>query len=167
MKLQTTTTDYPHHRGLSFSHAEVNGFNFRASDPSRHDAKSGAIRLHRVVRPGGGAPSETAEVVFDWLDLPCQAIRLAPGLLAPGLEEPGPNLLPVPGRTGPMTGSAGYHAENEFRGKRADRPDDPHHPAWWLARGCGLFAANPFGAPDFSSDQSARGAYAAYERGGR
>src|SRR5438045_9741344 len=31
------STDHPHHRGLSFSHADVNGFNFWARDPSQHD----------------------------------------------------------------------------------------------------------------------------------
>lgn len=32
-----------------------------------------------------------------------------------------------------------------------DHPGNAHHPTWWMARGYGLFAANPFGQSEFES----------------
>jgi Methane oxygenase PmoA len=109
------STDHPHHRGLSFSHADVNGFNFWASDPSRHDAKTGAIRLNRIARLVGGADSGSAEVVFDWIDPRGKA------------------------------NYAGEVDGEELGIAIFDDPGNPRHPTWWHARGYGLFAANPFG----------------------
>jgi hypothetical protein len=32
-----------------------------------------------------------------------------------------------------------------------DHPQNAHHPTWWMARGYGLFGANPFGQSEFES----------------
>ena len=59
--------DHPHHQGLSFTYADVNGYNFWASDKTQLDSKSGSIRLKRVVRTEDG-PAGVAQVEFEWLD---------------------------------------------------------------------------------------------------
>jgi len=38
-----------------------------------------------------------------------------------------------------------------------DHPDNPRHPTWWHARDYGLFAANPFGAHDFTGAERGSG----------
>ena len=38
-----------------------------------------------------------------------------------------------------------------------DHPSNPGHPTYWHARAYGLFAANPFGARDFTGDKSQDG----------
>lgn len=60
--------DHPHHQGLSFTHAEVNGFNVWASDSTQQDAKSGSIRLNKVVKAAGGAKTGEIRALFDWRD---------------------------------------------------------------------------------------------------
>ncbi len=62
------TTDHPHHQGLSFTHAEVNGYNFWASDASQVDAKSGSIRLKKIRGTRGGKTTGRADVEYEWLD---------------------------------------------------------------------------------------------------
>lgn len=56
--------DHPHHQGLSFTYAEVNGYNYWASDSTQLNDKSGRIRLRRVVSVKGSA----ARMEFEWLD---------------------------------------------------------------------------------------------------
>jgi hypothetical protein len=38
-----------------------------------------------------------------------------------------------------------------------DNPANPRHPTYWHSRAYGLFAANPFGARDFTGDKSQDG----------
>jgi hypothetical protein len=61
-------TDHPHHQGLSFTHAEVNGYNFWASDASQIDAKSGSIRLKRILLTRDGKTSGRTDLEYEWLD---------------------------------------------------------------------------------------------------
>ena len=35
-----------------------------------------------------------------------------------------------------------------------DCPQNPHHPTWWHVRDYGLFAANPFGAKEFTKGKT-------------
>lgn len=66
-KVEGEKKDHPHHQGLSFTYADVNGYNFWASDKTQLDSKSGSIRLKRVVSTKDGAKG-VAHVEFEWLD---------------------------------------------------------------------------------------------------
>lgn len=96
--------------------------------------------------------------------------------IAAALEEPGPESLSQPKRTGRMVDSEGRQGEAQIWGKRAnwvdyageldgeklgiaimDHPGNPKHPTFWHARSYGLFAANPFGEHDFFNDKSRDG----------
>jgi hypothetical protein len=196
--------DHPHHRGLWFSHGDVNGLDFWGNEDSQQNGKKGSIRLSKIVAVKSGAKSGEVEALFAWLDPRGKEvltedrrmvfyadeknrtidfdIRLrAAGKvtfgdtkegtfairLAEGLREP----------EGSMTNSAGARTEKECWGKRADwmdyagrvdgealgvaifdHPGNPVHPSYWHARGYGLFAANPFGAHDFTNGAAASGA---------
>ena len=61
-------TDHPHHRGVAFTHGDVNGTDFWASEPSQKSPKQGRILLDRVVEASGGAKSGTLITIFKWLD---------------------------------------------------------------------------------------------------
>jgi hypothetical protein len=60
------TKDHPHHRGLWFTHGEVNGFNFWASEPSQKNDKTGYVVLKKIVSVKSGAKSGTIQATFDW-----------------------------------------------------------------------------------------------------
>lgn len=96
--------------------------------------------------------------------------------LAPSLEEPNRESLPVPKRTGLMVDSEGRRGEPQVWGHRAtwvdycgevegeklgiailDHPSNPRHPTYWHSRSYGLFAANIFGLHDFLNDKKANG----------
>lgn len=62
------THDHPHHRGLWFSHGNVNGYDFWANEPSQHDGKNGKIVLEKMGRIAGGKNSGEIEAVFNWND---------------------------------------------------------------------------------------------------
>ena len=62
------TKDHPHHRGMFFSHGDVNGYNFWATEPEANDPKAGRMVLRKVVSAKGGAKSGTVQVVFDGED---------------------------------------------------------------------------------------------------
>src|SRR5215831_15317331 len=51
------THDHPHHRGLWFSHGNVNGLDFWSNEPSQHDGKNSKIVLKNVARAASGAKS--------------------------------------------------------------------------------------------------------------
>lgn len=59
--------DHPHHRGLAFGHADVNGNNYWANEPF-NPGKKGKIVLNKVLRAGGGPKKGVIEAVFRWLD---------------------------------------------------------------------------------------------------
>jgi hypothetical protein len=59
--------DHPHHRGLTFGHADLNGYNYWANEPF-NPGKKGKIVLKKVVRAESGAKKGTIEAVFNWLD---------------------------------------------------------------------------------------------------
>ncbi len=76
------TKDHPHHRGMFFSHGEINGYNFWATEaiPPRpagsskkgpsaaFAARRGSMKLQKVVQLKGGAKSGTIQAIFDGLD---------------------------------------------------------------------------------------------------
>jgi hypothetical protein len=65
------TRDHKHHRGLWFTHGDVNGIDFWANDESyvRADRKNlGKVVLDRLIRTQGGAKSGIIEADFNWND---------------------------------------------------------------------------------------------------
>jgi hypothetical protein len=62
------THDHPHHRGLWFSHGDVNGYDFWANEPSEHGGKNARIVLKNIGKASGGKDSGTIEATFDWID---------------------------------------------------------------------------------------------------
>jgi hypothetical protein len=61
------THDHPHHRGLWFTHGDVNGYDFWANEPSQNSPKKGKILLKKIVQAKSGAKSGAIEATFDWL----------------------------------------------------------------------------------------------------
>lgn len=59
--------DHPHHRGLWFSHGDVNGFDFWANEESQKNPKKGKIVLKKVGDTKSGKTG-SLEATFDWLD---------------------------------------------------------------------------------------------------
>ena len=59
--------DHPQHRGLTFAHADLNGFNYWANEPFNPGAK-GKIVVKQIVRAEGGVKTGTIEAVLAWLD---------------------------------------------------------------------------------------------------
>jgi hypothetical protein len=60
--------DHPHHRGLWFTHGDVNGFDFWANENSQRGARKGRVLLKKIVDLKDGKKSGTIVAVFDWLD---------------------------------------------------------------------------------------------------
>jgi hypothetical protein len=59
--------DHPQHRGLTFAHADLNGFNYWANE-AFNGGKKGKIVLKEILRTKGGPKTGTVEVVLNWLD---------------------------------------------------------------------------------------------------
>jgi hypothetical protein len=77
------TKDHPHHRGMFFSHGEINGYNFWATEATPPPganatrrgpgsgtlaARRGSMRLTKVVELENGKRSGTIQAIFDGLD---------------------------------------------------------------------------------------------------
>ena len=60
--------DHPHHRGLWFSHGNVNGFDFWGNDPSQKGPKTGTIVVAGVPELKSGDKSGSISARFEWLD---------------------------------------------------------------------------------------------------
>ncbi|MGE5567776.1 MAG: PmoA family protein [Rhodospirillales bacterium] len=60
--------DHPHHRGLWFTHGDVNGYDFWANEPGQKGAKKGRVLLKKIVDLKDGKKSGTIVALFDWLD---------------------------------------------------------------------------------------------------
>jgi len=58
--------DHPHHRGLWFSHGDVNGFDFWGNE--QRGGKFGRIVLEKVNSLTSGKKSGTIDATFDWRD---------------------------------------------------------------------------------------------------
>jgi Methane oxygenase PmoA len=60
------TKDHPHHRGMFFSHGDINGFNFWATEATGADATLRAsMALKKVVQLKNGSKSGTIQAIFD------------------------------------------------------------------------------------------------------
>lgn len=60
--------DHPHHRGLTFAHANVNGFEYWANEPFNGSKKKGRISVRKVLRAKGGSKEGVIQAVMSWLD---------------------------------------------------------------------------------------------------
>ena len=58
------TKDHPHHRGMFFSHGDVNGYNLWATEPGMKNPKAGKMVLKKVLEAKGGKKSGTVSAVF-------------------------------------------------------------------------------------------------------
>lgn len=58
--------DHKHHRGLWFTHGDVNGLDFWANDPSYDNPKIGKVAWAGVVSVKSGRKSGMLESVFHW-----------------------------------------------------------------------------------------------------
>jgi hypothetical protein len=58
------TQDHPHHRGMFFSHGDVNGFNLWATEPGTNSTEAGRMVLRKVVETKGGQKAGTVSAVF-------------------------------------------------------------------------------------------------------
>ena len=68
------STDHPHHRGLTFSHDDVNGFQFWSNEASEKNEKTGKIVLKKIEALKSGKDSGSLSVTFDWLNPQGKAI---------------------------------------------------------------------------------------------
>ena len=60
------THDHPHHRGLWFTHGDVNGWNFWAGEPSQKNDKTGYVVLKKINGIKNGGKSGSIDAVFNW-----------------------------------------------------------------------------------------------------
>ncbi len=62
--------DHPHHRGLWFTHGDVNGWDFWANEPTQKGVGKGKgkVVLKQVIDTKSGQQQGSIEASFDWLD---------------------------------------------------------------------------------------------------
>lgn len=60
------TKDHQHHRGLWFTHGDVNGFDFWMNEPNYKNPKKGVIKNGKVISAKGGKAKGTLEASCDW-----------------------------------------------------------------------------------------------------
>lgn len=58
--------DHPHHKGLWFTHGDVNGIDFWSPEGAKDPNKKGRVVLDKVVEVKSGDKSGTMTLVFDW-----------------------------------------------------------------------------------------------------
>jgi hypothetical protein len=59
--------DHPQHRGLTFAHADLNGFNYWANEPF-NPGKKGKIVVKEIIHAEGGPKTGEIQAVLHWLD---------------------------------------------------------------------------------------------------
>ncbi len=145
-----------------------------------------SARFHLVAPDGKVLGSETQKFVFHADDqgrtIDCEfTIKATSGPVKLGDTKEGTFAIRVvhslrESEGAVMLSSEGGRGEEEIWGKRAewvdysgtvegeslgiaifDHPRNPKHPTYWMARGYGLFAANPFGEHHFYKDPSRDG----------
>lgn len=60
--------DHPHHRGLWFTHGDVNGFDFWANEARQNGPKKGKIVVDKAGPVQSGKKKGTLQASFKWLD---------------------------------------------------------------------------------------------------
>lgn len=60
--------DHPHHRGLWFTHGDVNGIDFWGSDPMARNDNGSRIAVKQIHRAKGGRDKGQIVATFEWRD---------------------------------------------------------------------------------------------------
>jgi hypothetical protein len=60
--------DHPHHRGLWFTHGDVNGVDFWMSDPMARNDNGAVIAVKQIHRAKGGRDKGQIVATFEWRD---------------------------------------------------------------------------------------------------
>jgi len=66
-KIEGETRDHPHHRGLWFTHGDVNQIDFWANEPGGKGRK-GKVKLEKIVSVKGGKKEGSIRASFLWVD---------------------------------------------------------------------------------------------------
>jgi hypothetical protein len=66
-KLAGETTDHPHHRGLWFTHGDVNGIDFWMNEPGENRQNLGRVVLRKVGELKSGRKTGSLSAAFDWI----------------------------------------------------------------------------------------------------
>jgi|DewCreStandDraft_4_1066084.scaffolds.fasta_scaffold21050_2 hypothetical protein len=66
-KIEGETRDHPHHRGLWFTHGDVNQIDFWANEPGGKGRK-GKVKLEKILAVKGGKKEGTIRASFLWVD---------------------------------------------------------------------------------------------------
>ncbi len=66
-KIEGETRDHPHHRGLWFTHGDVNQIDFWANEPGGKGRK-GKVKLEKILSVKGGKKEGSIRASFLWLD---------------------------------------------------------------------------------------------------
>ncbi len=66
-KAEGEAADHPHHRGLWFSHGDVNGIDFWMNEPGDKRTNLGRVVLNRIVQVKSGEKSGSVSALFDWV----------------------------------------------------------------------------------------------------
>ena len=67
-KFPGETNDHPHQRGMFFSHGDINGSNFWATEAGPDISKQGRMTLKKILSTAGGKKSGAMSVAFEGLD---------------------------------------------------------------------------------------------------
>lgn len=62
------STDHPHHRGLWFTHGDVNGTDFWMNEFGQRGTRKGKVVLKKIEPVKGGKDSGVIKATFTWLD---------------------------------------------------------------------------------------------------
>ena len=67
-KFAGETNDHPHHRGLWFTHGDVNGYDFWGNDDSQKGAGKGKgkVSLRKIEKLSSGRKTGAIEATFEW-----------------------------------------------------------------------------------------------------
>ena len=66
-KVEGESTDHPHHRGLWFTHGDVNDIDFWMNEPAANRTNLGRVVLNKIVEVKSGQKSGSVTALFDWV----------------------------------------------------------------------------------------------------
>ncbi|MFN7919600.1 MAG: PmoA family protein [Bryobacteraceae bacterium] len=66
--------DHPHHRGLWFTHGDVNGYDFWSNEPSLKGNKKGSVVLEKIKSAKSGSKHGSITASFVWKDTTGKAL---------------------------------------------------------------------------------------------